>query len=133
MNIGELTEKLSALVKDGHKEENVVITVEEPSVGARACVGIQSALLGFDWETGQLRIEPQEPLVTYGKDRDIPVKAKIMTMDMGRVTRSARKCPSCGFRVYKEHRYCPMCGQRIISELEERQQKEKQKRGIKDE
>ena len=53
-------------------EVNVIITLEEMSMGPRAGTGVESIFMGFDWESNQLRIQPKEKLVRYNKQSDIP-------------------------------------------------------------
>ena len=53
-------------------EVNVIITLEEMSIGPRAGTGVENIFMGFDWEHNQLRIQPKEKLVRYNKQRDIP-------------------------------------------------------------
>ena len=43
-------------------EVDVLITTEDLSIGRRGNVGIKAINLGFDWETGELRIEPVVPI-----------------------------------------------------------------------
>lgn len=38
----------------------ILITTSDVSIGARACVGVRGFVAGFDWEYGQLRLDPIE-------------------------------------------------------------------------
>jgi hypothetical protein len=48
------------------KDIPVLINLSENSVGARASVGVQFVGIGFDWEHGQFRIQPNVELVKKG-------------------------------------------------------------------
>lgn len=51
------------------KESQVVITIEnfEVNWGGRLYEKVQSVGLGFDWEMGQFRIEPENKLMEVSK------------------------------------------------------------------
>lgn len=51
------------------KESQVVITIEnfEANLGGRPYEKVQSVGLGFDWEMGQFRIEPENKLMEVSK------------------------------------------------------------------
>ena len=51
------------------KESQVVITIEnfEANCGGRPYEKVQSVGLGFDWEAGQFRIEPENKLMEVSK------------------------------------------------------------------
>ena len=51
------------------KESQVVITIEnfEANLGGRPYEKVQSVGLGFDWEAGQFRIEPENKLMEVSK------------------------------------------------------------------
>lgn len=68
MNLSELKIKVDDAIKNLHKDQRpeditVLITLDEDSIGQRACSGIRNINLGFDWERDQLRLEPEKPLV----------------------------------------------------------------------
>lgn len=64
ITVAELAESLCSAMKNGvNPDTPVKITLYEHSVGARAYTLIDSAHLGFDWETGDFRIEPEQALV----------------------------------------------------------------------
>lgn len=50
-------------------EVDVLITTEDLSIGRRGNVGIKAINLGFDWETGECRIEPTSPIIRVKKER----------------------------------------------------------------
>lgn len=110
MNLNELKQKVDALVEDGDGERTVVITLSQRSVGARAAVGIQGIFSGIDWEAGQLRIEPLEPICQRGRAKDDQMDVSISDCSG---QRKIRLCPVCEERVKKGSNYCANCGQRL--------------------
>ena len=90
-------------------EVNVIITLEEMSIGSRAGTGIENIFLGFDWEHNQLRIQPKEKLVRYNKQRDIPKDILYYKLQ------DIHYCPTCQHPLKKtearNNKYCPFCGQ----------------------
>ena len=63
MKLFELCDLCNTMVAEGNGNAEVVITISEPSIGGRAKVDIASIYPGFDWERGQVRIEPEKPIV----------------------------------------------------------------------
>ncbi|HAU86001.1 MAG TPA: hypothetical protein DCW90_11035 [Lachnospiraceae bacterium] len=49
------------------EEVNLIITLDEMSIGPRAGTGVENAFMGFDWEHNQFRIQPKDKLVRYNK------------------------------------------------------------------
>lgn len=93
----------------------LIITTVDVSVGARAGVKVNSAYAGFDWETGQFRIEPAEPLVRSSLTRDVP-KDIIKWRD-------GYFCPKCNGSLMKKEvknsHYCSCCGQCLSGKIKE--------------
>lgn len=91
------------------KEINVLITLSDSSIGARASSEIKYAGLGFDWESGQFRLEPTKVLVTKGNTlKDIkPVKREQFE------GRNFYFCPRCDGKIAKDDCYCRECGQKL--------------------
>lgn len=73
MTIERLRDILNELAESPYwnqdKESQVVITIEnfEANLGGRPCEKVQSVGLGFDWEAGQFRIEPENKLMEVSK------------------------------------------------------------------
>ena len=91
------------------KDVDVVITTNLPYItcGQRPCTGVAYVGMGFDWESGQFRIEPEEKLMPI-KDA-IPQKVILW--------RDAYHCPKCehmlGIRKKTDIRFCSSCGQAV--------------------
>ena len=113
MKVEELKKIIDIYIEQGKGKDDVVITLSNPSVGPRASTGISSIFPGFDWEQGQIRIEPKEKLITKDKDRDIPLPIKHREYNLTNKKRIVRTCPKCGGFVKVSNKYCPSCGQRI--------------------
>ena len=119
MKIKELREDINALCEYGHitGEEEVRITLSEPSMGARASCGVSFIGQGMDWEHGEIRISPSEEIIRKQKNRDIPIPVIehiYEYKESGKKTISSR-CPVCDGEVRKGMRFCPSCGQAIIN------------------
>lgn len=73
MTVERLRDILNELAENPYwkqdKESQVVITVEnfEANLGGRPYEKVQSVGLGFDWEAGQFRIEPENKLMEVSK------------------------------------------------------------------
>lgn len=119
MLLKELQKQVNWLMERGHAENPVLITTKDPSVGCRGYSHITNILHGFDWEMGQIRIEPKEGLLSMKKDRDAPLRAIHRFYDMGTRKRNIWKCPKCEEHLRKSFRYCPKCGQRVVLSDEE--------------
>lgn len=112
MTLAELKKTVDAYCEGEYvnpDEVNVIITLEEMSIGPRAGTGIENIFLGFDWEHNQLRIQPKEKLVRYNKQRDIPKDILYYKL------RDLHYCPTCQHPLKKtevrNNKYCPFCGQ----------------------
>lgn len=118
MTLTELKKIVDSYCEDEYvnpDEVNVIITLEEMSIGPRAGTGIENIFLGFDWESNQLRIQPKEKLVRYKKQRDIP-KRIIYYKAQGTYC-----CTTCQHPMKKteakNNKYCPYCGQKLSGEI----------------
>ena len=96
-----------AMEVERHPEKaEVVINIELPyaTCGARPCIGVLCAGMGFDWEAGQFRITPEEKVMCL-KDN---VPQKVLEWE-GRY-----HCPKCEHMLSKKKdkdiRYCSRCG-----------------------
>lgn len=114
MTLSELKRKIDFLCEAEKGEKNVVIALSERSVGAKASADITGINAGVDWEAGQVRISPDRKLISYDKDRDLPMQKIKWDIDMGNgKTRHLLICPKCNSHLRKDDRYCSSCGQRL--------------------
>lgn len=65
MKLKELKRIIDRYIDIGHGDDIVLITLNDSSVGARASAGISGVFAGFDWESGQIRIEPDKKIISY--------------------------------------------------------------------
>ena len=118
MTLAELKKIVDSYCEDKYvnpDEVNVIITLEEMSMGPRAGTGVENIFMGFDWEHNQFRIQPKEKLVRYNKQRDIP-KRIIYYKAQGTYC-----CTTCQHPMKKteakSNKYCPYCGQKLSGEI----------------
>lgn len=114
MTLLELKQQVDFLCEIGYGEKSVLVTLSDRSIGARAAASITSINAGFDWETGQIRISTDKKLISYDKDRDLPMVAIKWDCDMGNgKIRRLLICPKCDNHLRKDDRYCSCCGQKL--------------------
>jgi hypothetical protein len=95
-----------------HKKANevpVLITLSESSMGARASSNVKYANMGFDWEHGQFRIEPDISLVRKGNSLT-DIKNVICRQYEGK---NYYFCPRCQQKITKTDKYCRYCSQKL--------------------
>lgn len=114
MNLQELKEIIDFEIENLRDYENpqniqVLITINDRSIGGRASSAIRSVNMGFDWESGQLRISPVKQLISESSSRSIPVPTT--KAESGGMTFTA--CAKCLMKVSKDDGYCRHCGQRL--------------------
>ena len=109
MNLGELLTQMKrqAVSNPSLLESSVVITLAEDSIGPRAGCGIKHAMAGFDWESGQIRLEPEEPLVRFGKQPARKMRAVL------KGSKHEYFCPVCKCKVALRDTFCRDCGQKL--------------------
>lgn len=112
MKLTELIDSINSALKFERHPENVevVISTELPYItcGQRPCTGVKYARMGFDWESGQFRITPEEKLMCVKHDVPQPVME----------WRENYHCPKCehmlsGKRKDTDIRFCNRCGQAV--------------------
>lgn len=104
MIVRELFERTYFALDRGFGDSDVLITLAERSIGARASIGIYWAGMGFDHEAGQFRLEPDEHLY---KSLRMDEPAGVSKLENFYI------CNKCLRKVTKSDRYCRHCGQRL--------------------
>lgn len=94
-------------------DPEVVITLANPSVGARASTKVKYVGMGSDWEHGQFRIEPEQRLRCEGRTLGDSLPTNAVKYIYDKRTRIAHHCPNCGRDVDKDASYCKYCGQHV--------------------
>ena len=111
MTLGELADRVKWLLSTKRVNENtpILISLADPSIGGRASAEVYNVYAGFDWEEGQVRIEPKIELFKNIKRLDNPIG--IVREEFGGVSFNA--CGKCHMRIAKDDKYCRWCGQRL--------------------
>jgi hypothetical protein len=109
MTLGELKSETERLCILGYENASVLITLSQKSVGARAAEEVRGIYSGFDWEAGQVRIEPKSAIVSEKISRDVKVPAVRIVCG----GTSKRICPKCELKLRADDFYCARCGQAI--------------------
>lgn len=115
MKLYELKESVDHYLKIGHLngEEEVLITLDERSVGCRAYANVEIAALGIDWEWNQFRLEPTEKLCRKGRSKDDALEMHVHRYIYDNRTQLIRTCPQCERKLKKGVNYCYNCGQNV--------------------
>ena len=112
VKLTRLKEIIDSVVEVERHPENVeiVIDIELPyaTLGARPCVSVYCAGMGFDWEAGQFRITPEEKLMC--RKHDAP--QDVIPHD------GNYYCPKCHHLLSKKYKnsdihFCSVCGQEV--------------------
>jgi YHS domain-containing protein len=113
INLSELKRIVDYTIEhlDYDKPEDipVLITLKESSLGSRAASAVKYIGMGFDWESGQFRIEPVKELVTKGNSLT-NVKTVVCRQYDGR---NYYFCPRCQSKISRNDHYCRDCGQKL--------------------
>ena len=113
MKLKNLKEKVDYLYENKFGENEVYITLSDISIGGRAKVSFDYIVNGFDWEKGEIRIEPNEKIIRYKNNRDnIIPPIQISYENNGRKT-VILNCPKCGTKLRKNDNFCFHCGQKV--------------------
>lgn len=91
----------------------VITTSGENSYGARASIPVKDIYPGIDWEAGQLRIEPEEPLYRSGRRPEDTRKAFAIQYIYDRRTVTKHHCPMCMEELVGCKKFCACCGQKV--------------------
>ena len=100
-------------IKKMKKDTPIMITTADRSIGGRAFVYATWIREGFDWESGQIRIDTDEKVLKYKNGRDAAKSPVIRKYEQAGKKFVVRKCPACENKIGKEDRYCKYCGQKI--------------------
>lgn len=100
-------------IKKMKKDTPIMITTADRSIGGRAFVYATWIREGFDWESGQIRIDTDKKVLKYKNGRDAAKSPVIRKYEQAGKKFVVRKCPACENKIGKEDRYCKYCGQKI--------------------
>ena len=73
MKVSELRKILenSQGIDREYLDEEVTVLIDEPSIGGRAMVSIESVSFGFDWEHGKCMLRPKVSLARLKKEEPL--------------------------------------------------------------
>jgi len=116
MTLVELKKFVDFAVEHSDKPEDikVVITLANPSVGSRAYSEINYVGLGFDYEHGQFRIEPEDKLRKEGRTLDDVDRMIVFQYLYDKKTTFSYHCPNCEEKLPKTAHFCTKCGKRVV-------------------
>jgi hypothetical protein len=98
-----------------HDDFDVLISLSEPSMGARAFTKIKYVGFGIDWESGQFRLEATDEICRRKFAQDSLMPKYLQRFD-GRAYYFCSKCGG-GTKIAKDDKYCRCCGQRLSDEF----------------
>lgn len=110
MTVKELKNILKNFSDDDAEKITLAIELKEDGVGPTPFENIESAILGFDWDTGKLMITPAKPLMHFKENPHEKKKEKFI-----RVINGVKicHCPSCSVDIDPLDRFCKNCGQKF--------------------
>lgn len=114
MNLKELKESVDLNIESlpnslKPEEVQVLVNLNESSIGARASTKVKYTFMGIDWEYGQFRIETDKKIVSKGNRID-DIKEVICKKFEGK---NYYVCSTCGSKINKNDRFCKYCGQKL--------------------
>lgn len=111
MKLNELKETIDLYCQKGEGDSNVVIELDQISIGGIASVKVKQIYAGIDWDRGKIIIIAEKPIIEKSKDRDNPVPIKHDPVFPKRFV-----CTACGGYIHKNDNYCCNCGQKLCGE-----------------
>jgi hypothetical protein len=114
MNLEQLKRIIDGTIGDLKGYENpseipVLISLSNGSVGARSSCEVSHVEIGFDWESGQFRIEPSMRLVKLGTSFTDIQTPRVEEFD----GRKYYFCMRCESKISKDDKFCRYCSQKL--------------------
>lgn len=121
MKLNKLKEIVDTYVNHGYGDRDVVIDLDEPSIGCGASTSIKDIYPGIDWESFQIRIQTKDKICRLGKSKDDPMKMRVFAHI---TSRKHYECPVCDKNyVDSDYQVCPVDGT-LLSYIERSNQNE---------
>lgn len=111
MKFKQFKELIDRIYKEKLNDFDVIIALDEISIGEIASTNVDQIYQGIDWDMNKIIITSENPVIKKFKDRDIPVKIKHDLSKSSKVI-----CPICNEYVSKSDNYCKHCGQALTFE-----------------
>lgn len=120
MNLKQLKETVDAIYShlrryDNPEELTVCVLIAEPSMGARASVGVEYVSRGMDWENGQINVKCDTQIVRKGNSKEDIIAPYEYEYDYGNGKKTkVINCKMCeSGKPKRGDNYCSHCGQRL--------------------
>ena len=110
MKLKELKQSIDFYISrnQNNEEKEVVVSLDQVSVGFSASSQVEQFHEGIDWDSGKFFISTKDKLIMKNKDRDIPVEIK-----KDPTFNNKYVCSACGYYVCKGDNYCRTCGNKL--------------------
>ena len=110
MKLKELKQSIDFYISrnQNNEEKEVVVSLDQVSVGFSASSQVEQFHEGIDWDSGKFFIGTKDKLIMKNKDRDIPVEIK-----KDPTFNNKYVCSACGYYVCKGDNYCRTCGNKL--------------------
>jgi hypothetical protein len=111
MKFKQFKELIDRIYKEKLNDFDVIIALDEISIGGIASTNVDQIYQGIDWDMNKIIITSEKPIIKKDNSRDIPVKIKHDLSISSKVI-----CPICNEYVSKSDNYCKHCGQALTFE-----------------
>lgn len=107
MKLIEFKNFIDGMVETGHGDWEVVVSLNQTSIGIEAFTKVKSIHPGFDWEYGQIRINTEDEIVKEVKEEKKNITKKQSCCKV------RRKCCSYEDFPIEIKNNCKTCGKNI--------------------
>ena len=110
MTVKELRDKLNSISEEEAENLTVVVTLNEPSIGATANAPLEGGFIGFDWDMGLFLLNSSKQICEKRNNAEMPPVRKNIRIINGT---EIYRCPSCKIDIDGLDRFCKNCGQKF--------------------
>lgn len=80
----------------------IIITLDEPNIGARSGTPLEYIMSGFDFESGQIRLQAADKICRLGKAKDDVIPMNCFRYIYDTKTVISPHCPRCETKLQTE-------------------------------